>query len=107
LLTFSLPVVLYLKRWGMLALTHPWMAPGTALCIVIVMYMCDMLFNSQPNPIYVLCAGALMGMERDERVIAMMRAIPQQPPQAAPPIVRVEPMPGLASAGAQSGAPQV
>ena len=86
-----LPVVLFVHRWGRLGLTHPWLAPGVALCIVLIMFTCDSLFNAFLNPVFVLAAGALMGLAPDRVTLATMhghmspRAPYQHPAQYAPP----------------------
>jgi O-antigen ligase len=70
---FLLPVVLFVSRWGRTGLSHPWLAPGAALCIVLIMFISDSLFNAFLNPVYLMAAGALMGLRADARTLAMMK----------------------------------
>jgi hypothetical protein len=62
MLLFLLPPTLFLWRWGMLGMTHPWLAPAMAMCITVLLFMNDSLFNSMINPIYTIAAGGLTGL---------------------------------------------
>ncbi len=88
-----LPPVLYVARWGRSALTHPLLAPGTALCLVLVMFVCDTLFNGFISPVYLLAAGAVMGLAPDARSLAALRAYASGPQGAYPSAPPVYPYP--------------
>jgi hypothetical protein len=51
------------RYWG-LAST----APAAALAMLVTLHMCDMLFNAMVNPIFLLGAGGIVGMEFSLRV---------------------------------------
>lgn len=73
------PTILYISRFGRAALTHPLLAPATALCLVLIMFVCDTLFNGFVSPVYLLAAGAVMGLVPDARTVAALRGLaPQQ-----------------------------
>lgn len=59
---FLIPSFLFFKRWGMTGVTHPWLAPGLALSLAVLMFLTDSLFNSMINPIYTVAAGAISGL---------------------------------------------
>jgi hypothetical protein len=64
------PCLLFVTRWRKLGMWHPWLLPGLGMCLVLTMFTADSLFNAMLNPIYVLAAGAVMGMVADQRTMA-------------------------------------
>ncbi|MFO0831785.1 MAG: hypothetical protein U0637_08055 [Phycisphaerales bacterium] len=84
-----MPPILHIVRWGRLAMSHPMLAPATALCLVLIMFVCDTLFNGFVSPVYLLAAGAVMGLTPDARTLAVLRGSPATPmapyPYARPP----------------------
>lgn len=81
-----LPPILHISRWGRSALTHPMLAPATALCLVLIMFVCDTLFNGFISPVYLLAAGAVMGLSPTAATLAALRGVaPQHPYQPAYP----------------------
>lgn len=69
---FLAPVVMFLSRWRSAAVTHPWLAPGLALSLVMCMFIIDCLFNAMPNIVYGLAAGAVAGLAPTPQLIAAM-----------------------------------
>jgi hypothetical protein len=68
MLLFLLPPALFVWRWGMVGMTHPWLAPAMAMCITVLLFMNDSLFNSMINPIYTIAAGGLTGLAMTPQV---------------------------------------
>jgi hypothetical protein len=53
---------------------------------VLIMFVCDTLFNGFVSPVYLLAAGAVMGLVPDARTVAALRGPaprPMYPPQYA------------------------
>jgi hypothetical protein len=44
------------------------------MCLVLTMFTADSVFNAMLNPIYVLAAGAVMGLVADPRTMAAVMA---------------------------------
>ena len=61
--SLTLPVFLLLKRIPVANWRHPGAAPAAAIAVLLSLYMWDNLFNAMINPIFVLGAGALTGMQ--------------------------------------------
>ncbi len=62
MMIFLLPPMLFLWRWGMVGIAHPWLASAMAMCLAMLMFINDSLFNSMINPIYTVAAGGLSGL---------------------------------------------
>jgi hypothetical protein len=61
--SLTLPVFLLLKRVPVAHWRHPGAAPAAAMAVLLSLYMWDNLFNAMINPIFVIGAGALTGMQ--------------------------------------------
>jgi hypothetical protein len=57
-----LPVLLFLVRYPAIQWTSPSLAPAAALAVILNLFLIDCLFNAQPNAIYIMIAGGLVGM---------------------------------------------
>jgi hypothetical protein len=68
------PCLLFVSRWRKLGMWHPWLLPGLGMCLVLTMFTADSVFNAMLNPIYVLAAGAVMGLVADPRTMAAVMA---------------------------------
>ncbi len=97
LLAMVLPIVLFIHRWKVWAVWHPWLMPGLALCLITLVFVIDCMFNAMLNPLYVVCAGALAGLMPNRQLIAQMQAAitpprpVQQPVQQALPTSTTQP----------------
>lgn len=60
--TLLLPLILLWRRCPLKTWRRPEVAPAAVLAILIALYMVDCLFNAMLNPIYLLAAGGLMGL---------------------------------------------
>lgn len=58
-----LPAALFLHRSRMRYWHHPSFAPAAGLAVMLILFMIDSLFNSMFNPIYLLAAGGIAGLE--------------------------------------------
>lgn len=89
LFILGMPVVLFASRWRALGMWHPWLLPGLGMCLVLTMFAADNLFNAMLNPIYVLAAGAVMGLVADKQtsqaIAATLQRRPTPPRNAAVP----------------------
>jgi hypothetical protein len=68
-----LPGVLFAKRFGRFAVTHPWLGAGFGLSLGLAMFTIDCMLNAQPSPIYIVAAGALMGLRPTPQMMAAMQ----------------------------------
>jgi hypothetical protein len=63
-MTLSLTLPMFLLAWRIPV--KYWRcagaAPAAALAVLLCLHMCDNLFNAMLNPIFILCAGALSGL---------------------------------------------
>jgi hypothetical protein len=57
----SVPAIGFALRVPGRAWSHPRAAPGSALVVVLLLYLCDGLMNAMTNPVFLLVAGALAG----------------------------------------------
>ncbi len=57
-----LPVLLFVRRHPPGSWSHPLVATGGALSLVLLLYTIDCLMNAHINPIYALIAGGLAGL---------------------------------------------
>jgi hypothetical protein len=57
-----LPLLLFMRRCPPAMWRRPAAAAPAALGMVLVMYCIDNLFNAMPNPMFMLLAGAVMGL---------------------------------------------
>ena len=71
-----LPGLLLWRRYSADVIVSPFMAPVTALTIVVTMFAIDCLFNYMQNPFYALAIGALIGLPRltREDVVALSQS---------------------------------
>lgn len=83
LLAMVLPIVLFIHRWKVWAVWHPWLMPGLGLCLITLVFVIDCMFNAMLNPLYVVCAGALAGLVPSPQLIAQMQAAIAPPRPAA------------------------
>jgi hypothetical protein len=79
----TLPVLLFIHRWKAWAVWHPWLLPGLGLCLILVMFVIDCMFNAMLNPLYILCAGAVAGLAPTPQLIKQMQAAIAPPPPPA------------------------
>ena len=56
-----LPVGVFAERYRVAQWSHPAVAPGAVLALILVLYSIDSCFNAMLNPIYVVAAGGLAG----------------------------------------------
>ncbi len=63
-LVFLLPIVLFLWRYPARSWITPKLAPAAALAVLLGLYLIDNLSNAMVNPIYMLAAGGLVGLDR-------------------------------------------
>lgn len=54
-----IPAILLLKRLPTANWSGTDAAPAAAIAVLLVLFVCDSLFNAMPNPLYVLAAGGL------------------------------------------------
>lgn len=83
LIAMTLPVLLFIHRWKAWAVWHPWLLPGLGLCLILVMFVIDCMFNAMLNPLYILCAGAVAGLAPTPQLIKQMQAAIAPPPPPA------------------------
>jgi len=62
-LAILLPVWLTLRRFPIRYWSHAQVAPAAAMSIILVIYMIDNLLNAMVNPVFMLIAGALAGLQ--------------------------------------------
>ena len=78
-----LPILLLLRRYPVRLWGHPLVAPAAGLAIVLTLFMIDNLFNAMSNPPFLLAAGALTGLRRQNLLFDRPR-IPSS--RRAPPV---------------------
>jgi len=78
-----LPILLLLRRYPVRMWGHPLVAPAAGLAIVLTLFMIDNLFNAMSNPPFLLAAGALAGLRRQNLLFDRPR-IPSS--RRAPPV---------------------
>ncbi|MCC7205516.1 MAG: O-antigen ligase family protein [Phycisphaeraceae bacterium] len=59
-----LPVVLFVRRWGKLSWSHPTLAGGAGIAMLLSMTMLDGLMNTNMNPLSAVAAGGMMSLAR-------------------------------------------
>jgi hypothetical protein len=64
------------RVWG-----HAEAASAAVLAMVVLLYMCDSLFNAMPNPLFLVAAGGLTTLATTRQ---RARVAPSAPPVAAP-----------------------
>ncbi len=57
-----IPAGLALRQWPAAAWSSPEVAPIAIAAALLALFACDSLFNAMVNPVYMLCAGSLVGM---------------------------------------------
>lgn len=71
-LMLLLPAVLMVTQLPAAAWSSIDGAPAAAVAVLLVLFVCDSLFNAMPNPLYVLAAGGLGGLFVDSRLHATL-----------------------------------
>ncbi len=70
-LSILMPVLVLLRRCPSRFWAHRNTAPAAALAVLLTLHMIDNLFNAMTNPIFMLAAGALVGLKKERIALAL------------------------------------
>lgn len=65
--TILMPLVIFRLRYPVAEWARPPAAPGAPLAVLLGLYMIDCLLNAMVNPVFMLFAGGLSGLAKEER----------------------------------------
>ncbi|HEY9632398.1 MAG TPA: O-antigen ligase domain-containing protein [Coleofasciculaceae cyanobacterium] len=76
---------LVLLRYPARMWTHPKVAPGVVLAVVVTLYMLDCVLNAMTNPIFALASGGIAGVVLDEKQANQLKGTPSTIPKRSLP----------------------
>jgi hypothetical protein len=81
---FLFPVLGLLRACPSLAWRHPLIAPAVAMCVVLILFFIDCIFNAMINPAYTMAAGGLVNLvlnaaKRREKPLEMVEDVQWAP----------------------------